>query len=284
MFLLSAAYYKNFNHVKKYYNIFLFNLLFFLMEIVFAVLKVNNLIMKKIILILFFLVAGISVQAENYGLYRPENYNYEKYGNTDEKILFIMDFSNSMTDYLNGQRKLDLMLETMAQILPHIGRDVSIGLRIYGHKMGFTAFEACRASTLAVPIAPANSFNVQRSLNETKPRGMTPITYSLKQAIKNDFIGFPGKKHIILLTDGGENCDESPCKFAMELIKVRKDVVIDVIAFNIDNEDDLAQLECTSLVTSGKFYTANTAAELANSLNSSLNARKEVDARIVPNY
>lgn len=69
----------------------------------------------------------------------------------------------------------------------------------------------------------------------------------------------------------------------MELIKIRKDVVIDVIAFNIDNEDDLAQLECTSLVTSGKFYTANTAAELARSLNSSLNAHKEVEAKIIPN-
>lgn len=70
----------------------------------------------------------------------------------------------------------------------------------------------------------------------------------------------------------------------MELIKVRKDVKIDVIAFNINDEDDLEQLECTSLVTSGKFYSANTAAELARSLNNSLNMKKEVQARIVPNY
>lgn len=234
-----------------------------------------------VLLVACFFIIPVRAAESGYGLYRPENYNYEKYGNTDEKILFIMDFSNSMTDYLNGQRKLDLMLETMAQILPHIGRDVSIGLRIYGHKMGFTAFEACRASTLAVPIAPANAFNVQRSLNDTKPRGMTPITYSLKQAVKYDFLGVSGKKRIILLTDGGENCDESPCTYVMELIKVRKDISIDVIAFNVKDRDDLEQLECTALVTSGKFYTADTAAELVDRMTQSISGKKEVEAKIL---
>ena len=234
-----------------------------------------------VLLVACFFIIPARAAESGYGLYRPENYNYEKYGNTDEKILFIMDFSNSMTDYLNGQRKLDLMLETMAQILPHIGRDVAIGLRIYGHKMGFTAFEACRASTLAVPIAPANAFNVQRSLNDTKPRGMTPITYSLKQAVKYDFLGVSGKKRIILLTDGGENCDESPCTYVMELIKVRKDISIDVIAFNVKDRDDLEQLECTALVTSGKFYTADTAAELVDRMTQSISGKKEVEAKIL---
>ena len=198
--------------------------------------------------------------------------------------LFILDFSNSMTEYLDGVSKLDLMLSTMRQILPSIDKNSLIGLRVYGHKMGFTPVDSCRASSLIVPITKSNSVNIMNSLGSVHPRGMTPITYSLKEAVKNDFIGFTGKKHIILLTDGGENCDESPCKYVMELIKVRRDVSIDVIAFNIDNPDDLDQLECTALVTSGKFYTANTAAELARSLNSSLNAHKEVEAKIIPNH
>ena len=86
-----------------------------------------------------------------------------------------------------------------------------------------------------------------------------------------------------MLTDGGENCDESPCSYVVELIKERKDITIDVIAFNIDDEDDLSQLECTSLVTSGKFYNAKTAAQLAKSLNSSVNSVKKVEAKIIQN-
>ena len=220
--------------------------------------------------------------AGSYGVYTPDNYSADDV-QEDERILFILDFSNSMSEYLDGRRKVDLMIDTMKSLLPNMNKNISVGLRVYGHRMGLTPFEACRASTLVSPIAVANGINIRNSLLDIKPRGMTPITYSLKQAVKNDFLGFTGNKHIILLTDGGENCDESPCSYVLELIKVRKDVKIDVIAFNIDDEDDLSQLECTSLVTSGKFYNANTAAELARSLNSSVNSVKTVEARIIEN-
>lgn len=235
--------------------------------------------MLRFILILLILI-NLPVIADNYNIYRGGTTpNIDK----NERVLFILDFSNSMSEYLDGRRKVDLMIDTMRKILTEISPNISVGLRVYGHRTGFTPFEACRASSLISPINPENGFNIQNQLSEIKPRGMTPITYSLKQAVKNDFLGFTGKKHIILLTDGGENCDESPCKYVMELVQIRKDVTIDVIAFNIDDEDDLAQLECTSMVTSGKFYNAQTAAELARSLNNSISGLKEVEAKIIKN-
>ena len=235
----------------------------------------------KFITILLLITIALPVLASQYGVYTPEDYKLQQEKN--EKILFILDFSNSMSEPLDGRRKVDLMLSTMREILPLIDKNISIGLRVYGHKNGFTPYDACRASSLLVAPAQKNAETITAALEKTKPRGMTPITFSLKEAVKKDFMGFSGKKHIILLTDGGENCDESPCKWAMELVKIRKDVTIDVIAFNISEEDDLAQLECTSLVTGGKFYTANTAVELAKSLHNSVNAIKEVEAKIIPN-
>ena len=233
-------------------------------------------------LFLIFIMLCLPVFGSDYGVYSPENYKFNDY--ESEKILFIMDFSNSMSEYLDGQRKVNLMIETMKSILPRINPDTIAGLRVYGHKSGFTAMDACKASSLLVPLGTSNTYSIAENLSRTKPRGMTPITYSLKQAVKYDFLGFSGKKRIILLTDGGENCDESPCTYAMELVKTRKDINIDVIAFNIDNEDDLEQLECAALVTSGKFYTANTAAELARSISNSINAKKDVDAKMISNY
>lgn len=239
--------------------------------------------MKRIFLFTLILLGLLlPVYSRDYGVYSPNNYNYSD--ESEERTLFILDFSNSMSEFLDGQSKADMMLDTMKKLLMSINPKSFIGLRVYGHRMGFTPFDSCRASSLLVPITTSNSSAIASALSQTHPRGMTPITYSLKQAVKYDFMGFSGKKHIILLTDGGENCDESPCKYVMELIKVRKDVKIDVIAFNIRDEDDLDQLQCTSLVTGGKFYSANTAAELANSLNNSANIRKEVEAKIIPHY
>lgn len=238
--------------------------------------------MKKFLTIFVCLVFCPTLLASQYGLHTPDSgFVRNFHDQEDERILFILDFSNSMTEPLEGSTKARLMLDTMKQILPKINPNAWVGLRIYGHRMGFTPVEACRASTLVSPILKNNTPYIEQSLEKAKPRGMTPITYSLKQAIKYDFMGFSGKKHIILLTDGGENCDESPCTFVMELIRVRRDVKIDVIAFNVQNSDDLEQLECTALVTSGKFYNAQTAAELLDGFNNSIEAAKSVEAKII---
>ena len=235
--------------------------------------------MKNIISILLFLLFSLPVYAGKYDLFAPHNYTFDS--NAGEELLFILDLSNSMNESLENDTKFNLMLKTMHEILPKISPDTKVGLRIYGYKMGFTPIEACRASILVSPIAPNNSNSIKSSLSKRKPRGMTPITFSLKQAIKYDFKNFTGKKHIILMTDGGENCDESPCKFVMELIKFRRDVEIDVIAFNVRDYDDLQQLQCTALVTSGKFYNAQTSAQLVDSFNKSINGIKNVEAKIL---
>lgn len=247
----------------------------------------KNVILCLIISILIgFIFIGIcakNVFAQPYNVYQPHEFGSNRFEDPEEKVLFILDFSQSMTEEIDGERKVDLMLKTMGKILPTINKNAWVGLRVYGHRNGFTQYDACKASSLVVPIVSASSAQIQARLAKTHPRGMTPITYSLKQAVEDDFAGFSGKKHIILLTDGGENCDESPCMWVMELVKTRKDVKIDVIAFNIEDEDDLDQLQCTALVTAGKFYSANTAADLVKSLQKSLNINKKVDAKIIMN-
>ena len=237
--------------------------------------------MKKSLFIIFFIVfsANIILANDNYNFY-----NYDCYKSNlaqNEKILFIMDYSNSMNEFLGNDRKINLMRETMRDILPAINPNIEIGLRVYGHRLGFTAYECCRASKLSVPIQNENNENILAVLENTKARGMTPITYSLKKAVNKDFENFEGKKHIILLSDGGENCDESPCDYVMKDLAKRKDFTIDVIAFNVNDKDDINQLKCVSTVTSGKFYTANTKGELVNAINNTLRATKEVGGVII---
>ncbi len=242
--------------------------------------------MKKYIfcfIILCILTGTIVFAGPNYTYSTPNVYQYNAKQSDDskEKILFIVDFSNSMNEKLGYKTKLDTALSTMKEILQMIPANTQVGLRVYGHRTGFTPKQSCTASQLISPIQTNNAANIYAKLNSINAVGWTPITYSLKQAAFLDFGDTTGNKRIILISDGGENCDESPCDFIIELMKYRDDIKIDVIALAIGDEDANNQLKCVALVTSGKFYNANTAAELKNSLQDSLNLQKEVQAEII---
>ena len=215
-----------------------------------------------------------------YEVYTPENYNYEESG---DKLLFVVDYSNSMSEYIEHNTKVRQVQDMMNYILPKISAKTKVGLRVYGHTCNIIAFNACRSSELLVPIGYNNANIIKNELSKLRPRGMTPITYSLKQAIKRDLNGISGMKHIILLTDGGENCDESPCDYSIELMKTRRDIKIDVIAFNVDDEDDLAQLKCTADVTGGMFSEVDTKVELFQAMEDMITPHKNVEAVIYDN-
>ena len=232
----------------------------------------QNINMKKLYLFLSLLLI-LPVIA--YQVYMPDEYSYKDSG---DKLLFVVDFSNSMGEYLEHKTKVNQVKEMMKSILPQISSDTKVGIRVYGHTCNIFAFNACRSSELLVPLGINNSSQINSAISKLRPRGMTPITYSLKQGVNKDLKNQDGIKHIILLTDGGENCDESPCDYAIELMKQRRDIKIDVIAFNVHDANDLDQLKCVADVTSAKFVQADTNAELVRSMEELILPHKQVEA------
>ena len=225
------------------------------------------------------LITSVAFPDQNYNV--TDNFNKLKSLFPDEDVMLIVDFSDSMNEFLGNKRKIDIAMENIAAILPFVPQNIKIGLRVYGHKSGFTVYQACTASEMLVPPAKNSVTAVSNKLYSLKPQGVTPITYSLKKCIEKDFIHCNGKKHIVLISDGKENCDESPCKFAIELMKKREDVVIDVIALGIDDPEAITQLKCAALTTSGKFFWSDTSAQLLDSLKNSLYVSKDVQGQII---
>lgn len=234
----------------------------------------------SLVLVLFYKQDVSSAPNFSYSVYAPQDVSQVaqkvQSSSKDSQIIFIVDFSNSMNETLGGKTKVDMARTTLAEILPKISPDVKLGLRVYGHRPGFTYLQGCQASNLVVPLAVGNYQSIMSSLYATNATGWTPITYSLKQAINNDFGFSSGKKHIILLTDGGENCDESPCTYVINLMKTRSDVTIDVIAFDVHDIEANNQLRCTALMTSGKFLTADSEEDLSRSLFETVGINKDV--------
>ena len=54
----------------------------------------------------------------------------------------------------------------------------------------------------------------------------------------------------------------------------------DVIAFDVENGDDLAQLKCTADVTGGSFSESHTSAQLFHSMEDMILPHKNVEALI----
>lgn len=229
--------------------------------------------MKKFLVLFIFAIIPVFA----YEVFNPDNFDYKESG---DKLLFVLDYSNSMGEYLEHKTKVNQVKEMMYQILPQISDSTKVGLRVYGHTCNLIAYNACRSSELVVPLGFSNKTSILSEMSHLRPRGMTPITYSLKQAVNKDLQGYDGIKHIILLTDGGENCDESPCDYSIELVKKRKDIKIDVIAFNVHDDDDLAQLKCTADVTGGRFSEADTKAQLFHTMEELVLPHKSVEATI----
>ena len=239
---------------------------------------------KAYVLTIIILFITSICYAQSYRVFEPQDYNTKSknINNAKELILFIVDFSNSMNETISGTTKIELALKSISNILSKLPDDLYMGLRIYGHKNSFNPITSCMASDLMVSPRQNSKKAIISSLYSSRATGWTPITYSLKQAVNSDFISFPNyKKRIILLTDGGENCDENPCEYAMNLIKTHNDIFIDVIAFDLNDKKANDELRCTALVTKGKFYKANTHAELLNSLEKSFNVKKEVSGTII---
>ena len=67
---------------------------------------------------------------------------------------------------------------------------------------------------------------------------------------------------------------------SVELRPDWEDIKIDVIAFNVHDEDDLAQLQCTANVTGGRFTEADTKAELFRSMEDLVLPHKNVEATL----
>lgn len=202
-----------------------------------------------------------------------------------ENILIILDASMSMSDKLpgnnnNGPTKMAAAKQAVLQVLKNVPPHVNVGLRVYGAG-DKGRFRQCSDTRLVVPVGPNQQHTIASQLVGIQPNGATPISYSLIEAINNDFDHVPGKKTVLLVSDGMETCAEDPCRVAVDMQRKGIDVKMNVIGFGLDDIGAQRQLKCIALSTFGKYYTANTSAELADRLGEAMHAKAEVQGKIL---
>ncbi|MBI2995931.1 MAG: VWA domain-containing protein [Candidatus Melainabacteria bacterium] len=236
---------------------------------------------KLFLFLLIFVLNTLVVFAgnENPFLSNKEN-NENPYSVNKRTILIVFDASGSMEEKIRGETKIHIAKRVLENVISNADSDVNIGLRVYGLSIatGNPSID-CNDSRLLVLPGVENRRLIISEIYQILPRGFTPITYSLSQAVQ-DLSPYQGERSIILISDGLETCGGDPCQLAHTLKASNIDLKIDVVGFGI--KDDWAarqQLKCIALNTSGRYFAADSAEELTRSLSESIN--KTVTGRII---
>jgi len=212
-----------------------------------------------------------------------------------QNVLIILDASDSMNEFLEGRPKIQLAKEVVMHTLHTLPPNVNVGLRVYGHKLGTGGFithnafggvfyegDACRQYELLVPIQPNNRFMLVSQVAGIRAVGKTPISYSLEQAVHHDLANIRGPKSIILVSDGRETCDGDPCDLAVNIVRSGLNIKISTIGLATHDRVADNQLRCIAMASRGKFYSADTSADLTKSLQDSTQVQTSIQGKISP--
>ncbi len=200
-----------------------------------------------------------------------------------DRILFILDASGSMRGKdARGKVKMRTAKRVLTDLVRALPDDVMVGLRVYGHRYPRKPkARSCTDSQLVVPFQRVDKDAFAAFVEQIRPRGQTPIGLSLAQ-VADDFGDVPGRKVVVLITDGEETCSPEPGDPDHPPAVVRRlqergvDVQVQIVGFDIRKSEVRDFLEELAASTGGRFYRADDAAGLARALDEALRARFRV--------
>lgn len=183
-------------------------------------------------------------------------------GSPDKAAILIFDASGSMWGQLEGGiTKIEVARDVMGQFFSTRDATIPLGVIAYGHnRRGDCAdIEVIAQTGMQDPAA------LSQRLNRLNPRGMTPISQSLRLAARQ-IPPTAEEADIILVTDGLETCDADPCAVAAELANEGIKIRAHVVGFGL-TEQEAEALACVPDQTGGQLLRPQSGAELTDALN-----------------
>ena len=176
------------------------------------------------------------------------------------RMVLVLDGSGSMWGQIEGQAKIAIAKEVMADLIDQIPKDFHTGLTVYGHRRKGD----CNDIEMLMPVGPHNPAAMKTKVQAISPKGKTPLSEAVRQAAQA--LRYTEERAtVVLVSDGLETCDIDPCELAAELAMSGVDFTVHVIGFDISKEDQL-RLRCLADKTGGVFLAAASAGALRDAL------------------
>jgi hypothetical protein len=183
---------------------------------------------------------------------------------TSKNLEIILDASGSMKTPLGKKTRWTTAHDVLQQVLATLPADFNVGLRIYGHRESSRSPKTCTDSQLVVPIQKLDQRAVLNAAEAVKPRGETPLVYSVLQS--PDDLKAVGGGTVIVITDGEESCHGDPVKAAAQLKTSGLDITLNIVGFTLTGKAVQQQLGTFAQATGGHFYAADSGPALARAL------------------
>lgn len=133
----------------------------------------------------------------------------------DSRILLLLDGSSSMTlPWSEDQPRFEAASRIILQLMDSlyaVNPDIEFGLRVYGHQSAARQ-NNCYDTRMEVMFSKDNLTQMGLRLDALRPRGVSPIAYSISQAALRDMEKGKYQYSLILITDGAESCDGNICE------------------------------------------------------------------------
>jgi len=148
----------------------------------------------------------------------------------------------------------------LTEILNSLGDEQRMGLMAYGHRRKGD----CDDIEVFAPIASGQKKLLMSSVQSMNPRGKTPIVRALKKAAER-IRSLDEEVAVILVSDGKETCDTSPCDFVQSLRKGGVRLRLFVVGLDV-TEEERKELQCMATAGGGSYLSAASAEELRQAL------------------
>ncbi len=188
-------------------------------------------------------------------------------------VLILIDSSMTMKQGMDGSytSKLDEKMAVAKRVLQDtlgvIPEHVKVGLRVFGGSTSADTDVACKQTALLVPIATNNRHTLLNAAFGLTPAGMTPLAYALSR-VPDDFQDLSGVRRVVLISDGMDTCGGDPCALIKKLSSLGYRMKIDIVGLGLKHDKiSRDELNCLAENSGGKYFDADTAAELAKALN-----------------
>ncbi|CAN5835848.1 hypothetical protein BH23CHL8_BH23CHL8_11730 [soil metagenome] len=187
---------------------------------------------------------------------------------TGVAVEILLDTSGSMRERLEGRRRIDVAKDVLDRLINGtLPPGMPTALRIF--KPGRRSCD----SELLAPLAPLDRDAMSALVEGLRinRRTRTPLAATLEQ-VAADLAANDGPKIVVLVTDGQESCEGDPEQAIRGLIAEGLDVRVNIVGFDLDDEELKADIARWATLGNGQAFDARGADELEAGIRHALSA------------